>query len=93
MKREQFKFDFVYDWTTKYELKLRNTLTLKTEADSQNNHYNIKRGWSIKAQYKFELEDNNVTLYKSNNYDNVQGNKDLNRNREETVKCCNGCLM
>ena len=93
MKREQFKFDFVYDWTTKYELKLRNTLTLKTEADSQNNHYNIKRGWSIKAQYKFELEDNNVTLYKSNNYDNVQGNKDLNRNREERVECCNGCLM
>ncbi len=93
MKREQYKFDFVYDWTTKHELKLRNTLTLKTEADSQNNHYNIKRGWSIKAQYKFKLEDNNVTLNKSNNYDNVQGNKDLNRNREERVECCNGCLM
>ena len=26
---------------------------MKTEAYSQNNHYNIRRGWSIKAQYKY----------------------------------------
>ena len=26
MKREQSKFAFVYDWTTIYKLKIRNTL-------------------------------------------------------------------
>ena len=41
MRREKWKFDYIYDWTTKEEIKARKELTLKTDVDSH--HYQKKK--------------------------------------------------
>ena len=91
MKRESFKLDYIYDWTTKDELKLRNNLTLKTEASSQN-HSKFKRAWSIKAQYASDLDDNNDKFNRKLTNDSNLNMKD-NDNDNDIKGCCGGCFM
>ena len=92
MKRESFKLDYIYDWTTKDELKLRNNnLTLKTEASSQN-HSKFKRAWSIKAQYATDLDDNNDKFNRKLTNDSNLNMKD-NDNDNDIKGCCGGCFM
>ena len=90
MKRESFKLDYIYDWTTKDELKLRNNnLTLKTEASSQN-HSKFKRAWSIKAQYASDLDDNNDKFNRKLTNDS---NLNMKENDNDIRGCCGGCFM
>ena len=90
MKRESFKLDYIYDWTTKDELKLRNNnLTLKTEASSQN-HSKFKRAWSIKAQYASDLDDNNDKFNRKLTNDS---NLNIRNDDNDTRGCCGGCFM
>ena len=84
MRREKYKFDYIYDWTTDYELKMRKEFTIKTDVDSHNKDIKKK---NIK---KNKIDDNNdsnaINIY-SNTLNNNQ-----NENNEETV-CCSGCIM
>jgi len=90
MKRESFKLDYIYDWTTKDELKLRNNnLTLKTEASSQN-HSKFKRAWSIKAQYASDLDDNNDKFNRKLTNDS---NLNMKENDNDIRGCCGGCFI
>ena len=90
MKRESFKLDYIYDWTTKDELKLRNNnLTLKTDASSQN-HSKFKRAWSIKAQYASDLDDNNDKFNRKLTNDS---NLNMKENDNDIRGCCGGCFM
>ena len=90
MKRESFKLDYIYDWTTKDELKLRNNnLTMKTEASSQN-HSKFKRAWSIKAQYASDLDENNGKLNRKLTNDS---NLNIRNDDNDTRGCCGGCFM
>ena len=90
MKRESFKLDYIYDWTTKDELKLRNNnLTLKTEASSQN-HSKFKRAWSIKAQYASDLDENNGKFNRKLTNDS---NLNIRNDDNDTRGCCGGCFM
>ena len=89
MKRESFKLDYIYDWTTKDELKLRNNISLKTEASSQN-HSKMKRAWSIRAQYSPDLDDNNAKI---NRKFTVESNVNNKNNDNDIRGCCGGCFM
>ena len=89
MKRESFKLDYIYDWTTKDELKLRNNISLKTEASSQN-HSKFKRAWSIKAQYASDLDDNNDKFNRKLTNDS---NLNMKENDNDIRGCCGGCFM
>ena len=90
MKRESFKLDYIYDWTTKDELKLRNNnLTMKTEASSQH-HSKFKRAWSIKAQYASDLDENNGKLNRKLTNDS---NLNIRNDDNDTRGCCGGCFM
>ena len=90
MKRESFKLDYIYDWTTKDELKLRNNnLTMKTEASSQH-HSKFKRAWSIKAQYASDLDENNGKFNRKLTNDS---NLNIRNDDNDTRGCCGGCFM
>ena len=89
MKRESFKLDYIYDWTTKDELKLRNNISLKTEASSQNLS-KMKRAWSIRAQYSPDLDDNNAKI---NRKFTVESNVNNKNNDNDIRGCCGGCFM
>ena len=93
MKREKYKLDYIYDWTTKEELRMRNALTMKTDVES---HKFVKK----KHQNEEEIE-NKVTLYTTNVNNNENKNKDKNSNNKENNKnedkadaqCCTGCII
>jgi hypothetical protein len=100
MRREKDKFDYIYDWTTEEELKMRKEVTMKTDVDShgkdfRKNSVNSKRRRGSKIEENEENENikAGITVF-SQNYgndnDKNEGNK--NNNNEETV-CCSGCQM
>ena len=82
MRREKYKFDYIYEWTTEYELRMRKDLTIKTDVDSQNRDY--------KKNYIKKNDNNNTVQIYSDNLNNNNQNDD--NNNEETV-CCSGCNM
>ena len=101
MRREKDKFDYIYDWTTEEELKMRKEVTMKTDVDShgkdfRKNSVNSKRRRGSKIEENEENENikAGITVF-SQNYgndnDKNEGNKN-NNNNEETV-CCSGCQM
>lgn len=84
MRREKWKFDYIYDWTTKEEIKARKELTLKTDVDSH--HYqkrSYSKKWRKNSSYKEEdneehsdnkNETNKVLVYKTCQTDNNLNN-------------------
>ena len=84
MRREKWKFDYIYDWTTKEEIKARKELTLKTDVDSH--HYqkrSYSKKWRKNSSYKEEEneehsdnknETNKVLVYKTCQTDNNLNN-------------------
>ena len=89
MKREKYKLDYIYDWTTKEELRMRNALTLKTDVESHK---------FVKKKNEEEIE-NKVTLFTTNvNNNNIESkNKDSSVNNKKLDKadaqCCTGCMI
>ena len=85
MKREKYKLDYIYDWTTKEELRMRNALTLKTDVESHK---------FVKKKHQEEEIENKVTLYTTNVNNNENKNKDNNKNEDKAdAQCCTGCMI
>ena len=85
MKREKYKLDYIYDWTTKEELRMRNALTLKTDVESHK---------FVKKKLQEEEIENKVTLYTTNVNNNENKNKDNNKNEDKAdAQCCTGCMI
>ena len=94
MKRENYKMDYIYDWTTKEELRMRNALTLKTDVESHK---------IVKKKNETEIE-NKVTLFTTNvNNNNNNNDNDKNKDKNSSVnnkkidkadaQCCTGCMI
>ena len=88
MRREKYKFDYIYDWTSDYELKMRKEYTIKTDVESHNKDFKKKH---ITKKTIDDNDNNNTIKIYSNNVDNNNEQNEDN-NKEETV-CCSGCIM
>jgi serine/threonine protein kinase len=92
MKKEKFKYDYIYDWTTREEIRMRNALTLKTDVESHN---------FMKRKQQEEEMDNKVTLFttnvnnndKKNKGDNIYNTENKKINDKAEAQCCTGCIM
>jgi serine/threonine protein kinase len=81
MKREKYKMDYIYDWTTKEELRMRNALTLKTDVES---HKIVKKKNETEIENKVTLFTTNVNNNNNNN-DNDNDNDNINNNYNDEV--------
>ncbi len=81
MKRHQYNFDYIYDWTTKEDLNDRNFVKNGTELD-KNNHF-IKKPWNGKSHINFgENGENGIDIYYSNKDESIS-----ERKKDKNNKC------
>ena len=88
MRREKYKFDYIYDWTSDYELKMRKEYTIKTDVESHNKDF--KKKHITKKTIDDNDNKNTIKIYSNNVDNNNEQNED--NNKEETV-CFTGCIM
>ena len=79
MKKNNIKFDYIYDWTTEKELMRRDLYSKRTDYSDEDNHK--KKPWIYKKKYISDI--NGITFYKDKNEE--RRNKDSG--------CCTGCFM
>ena len=81
MKRHQYNFDYIYDWTSKEDLNDRNFVKNGTELD-KNNHF-IKKPWNGKSHINFgENGENGIDIYYSNKDESLS-----ERKKDKNNKC------
>ena len=106
LRREHCKFDYIYDWTTENDLKVRSNQKLMLKNDTDNKDINKKNGRNGLKNNKNGNDDSfNGSYSKKNingfnkgnadseeNGDNKYNGNNKNFNGKETV-CCSGCYI
>ena len=104
LRREHCKFDYIYDWTTEEDLKLRSNQKLILKNDIGNGEVSKKNGKNgLKIHKSGNDDDFNGSDNKKNNHrfkgndseengDNKDNGNNKNFNGKETV-CCSGCYI
>lgn len=75
LRREKLKFDYIYDWTTKEEIKARKELTLKTDVES----LYLKKSPSRRTRKNSSYKEEDNEEYSSNDNKELmqQSNKEI----------------
>ena len=106
LRREHCKFDYIYDWTTENDLKVRSNQKLMLKNDTENKDINKKNGRNGLKNNKngnddsFNGSDSKKKINGFNkgngdseeNGDNKYNGNNKNFNGKETV-CCSGCYI
>lgn len=81
LKREKYKFDYIYDWTTPEEKRLRKEMTLKTDGESNNRKTaaslkkSSKGGGTLRKNHLDKVGENDEgRVNNNNNEDNYENN-------------------
>ena len=104
LRREKWKFDYIYDWTTKEEIKARKELTLKTDVEShhlkkspssrkvrKNSSYKEEENEEYSSKGNEKMQSNKEIIYKTTQTENVQAvlaGEENDEDKKEQKRCC-----
>ena len=98
LRREKLKFDYIYDWTTKEEIRARRELTLKTDVDSHQYQYKTTKTVNVRKTTRGSThreEDKQDNQNQEVVYRTVQTEDNQNttifkkpKTEKEDTKCC-----
>ena len=86
MRKEGYKFDYIYDWTTPEEKKMRKAITIKTDIESQNMRTTATKKKGINP-FKREAINEGDDAYDGGDYsDNNDEDDGDNKNRAKIYR-------
>ena len=104
LRREKWKFDYIYDWTTKEEIKARKELTLKTDVEShhlkkspssrkvrKNSSYKEEENEEYSSKGNERMQSNKEIIYKTTQTENVHAvidGEEGDEEKKEQKRCC-----